>query len=133
MVKTIGGAVMAAFVDPADGLRCAIAIQTELDAFNREHEAMPVAIKVGVHAGPTIAVTMNDRFDYFGGTVNMAARLQNESEAGEIVLSQTMLDDPGVVKFLDDQELTEDTKEIRGFGDLVTFWRLTAPFPVVGK
>ncbi|MDE0809965.1 MAG: DUF5939 domain-containing protein [Alphaproteobacteria bacterium] len=133
VVKTIGDAVMAAFADPADGLRCAIAIQTELDAFNREHEAMPVAIKVGVHAGPTIAVTMNDRFDYFGGTVNMAARLQNESEAGEIVLSQTMLDDPGVAKFLDDQELTEDTKEIRGFGDVVTFWRLTAPFPVVGK
>jgi hypothetical protein len=44
------------------------------------------------------------------------------------VLSQTMLDDPGVAKFLDNQELTEDTKEIRGFDDLVTFWRLRQPF-----
>ena len=131
VVKTISDAVMAAFSDPADGLRCAIAIQTELGDFNREHQTMPIAIKVGVHVGSTIAVTMNGRLDYFGGTVNMAARLQNESEAGEIVLSRSLLDDPGVTAILDGRTLNEDTKEIHGFDDPVTFWRLTAPFPEV--
>ena len=133
VVKTIGDAVMAAFADPTDGLRCAIAIQTELASFNQEHQTMPIAIKVGVHVGSTIAVTMNERLDYFGGTVNMAARLQNESDAGEIVLSRSMLDDPGVATILGDRKLVEDTKEIHGFDDPVTFWRLTAPFPKVNR
>jgi class 3 adenylate cyclase len=131
VVKTIGDAVMAAFSDPVDGLRCAVAIQTDLAAFNREHKTMPIAIKVGVHVGATIAVTMNGRLDYFGGTVNMAARLQNESEAGEIVLSRALLDDPGVEGLLDGAGLTEDTKAIHGFDDLITFWRLAAPFPEI--
>jgi class 3 adenylate cyclase len=129
VVKTIGDAVMAAFADPADGLRCAIAIQTQLGAFNRDHESMPIAIKAGVHVGSTIAVTMNDRLDYFGGTVNMAARLQNESEAGEIVLSRAMIDDPAVETLLKGRHLTEDTQLLRGFETPVTFWRLRPPFP----
>ena len=33
-------------------------------------------LKAGIHTGPCIAVTLNDRLDYFGSTVNMAARLQ---------------------------------------------------------
>jgi len=127
VVKTIGDAVMAAFADPADGLRCAIAIQTRLGAFNRDNKSMPIAIKAGVHVGSTIAVTMNDRLDYFGGTVNMAARLQNESEAGEVVLSQAMTEDPAVAALLEGRYLTEDTQLLRGFETPVTFWRLRPP------
>ena len=127
VVKTIGDAVMAAFADPADGLRCAIAIQTQLGAFNRDHQSMPIAIKAGLHVGSTIAVTMNDRLDYFGGTVNMAARLQNESEAGEIELSQAMTEDPAVAGLLADRNLSEDTQSLRGFETPVTFWRLRPP------
>ena len=40
-----------------------------------------IAIKLGLHKGPCIAVTLNERLDYFGGTVNMAARLQGRSRA----------------------------------------------------
>ncbi|MDA0340790.1 MAG: DUF5939 domain-containing protein [Proteobacteria bacterium] len=132
VVKTIGDAVMAAFADPADGLRCAIAVQHDLGAFNQAHQAMPIEIKVGVHAGASIAVTMNERLDYFGSTVNMAARLQNESEAGEIVLSRTMLEDPSVAALLEGHELAKDTRDLRGFDAPVTFWRLTAPLPEIG-
>jgi class 3 adenylate cyclase len=132
VVKTIGDAVMAAFADPADGLRCAIAIQRGLGGFNQAHQAMPIAIKAGVHTGATIAVTMNDKLDYFGGTVNMAARLQNESAAGEVVLSQALLDDPGAAALLNGWALVEDTKEIRGFDAPITFWRLRPPFPEAG-
>jgi class 3 adenylate cyclase len=127
VVKTIGDAVMAAFADPADGLRCAIAIQTQLGGFNSAHPTMPIAIKVGLHSGSTIAVTMNDRLDYFGGTVNIAARLQNESEAGEILLSSAVLDDPAVAGQLKDRTLVEDTQLLRGFEAPVTFWRLRPP------
>ena len=53
-------------------------------------------LKVGVHAGPSVVVTLNDRLDYFGSTVNMAARLQGQSEGGDIVLSRAVADDPAV-------------------------------------
>ena len=58
------------------------------------------SIKIGLHAGPCIAVTLNDRLDYFGSTVNLAARLQGESQGGDIVLSVEMAGDPAVAEVL---------------------------------
>lgn len=90
IVKTIGDAVMAAFHDPAHGLRAALAMQERVAAFNRTLQA-PVVLKVGLHEGPCIAVTLNDRLDYFGGAVNLAARLQGQSEGGDVVVSASLL------------------------------------------
>src|SRR3546814_9306199 len=59
----------------------------------RSAEASPLTIKLGVHEGPCIAVTLNGRLDYFGTTVNMAARLQGESRGGDVVLSEAVATD----------------------------------------
>ena len=45
-------------------------------------------MKLGVHVGPSVVVKIYDRLDYFGSTVNMAARLQGQSQGGDIVLSR---------------------------------------------
>ena len=50
--------------------------------------AAPILLKIGVHAGPLLAVSANRRNDYFGTTVNIAARLKDLAGAGEIVLSR---------------------------------------------
>jgi class 3 adenylate cyclase len=91
VVKTIGDAVMAAFTDPADALDAALAIRADIATFNRRiageigpgaaDATVAIVVKLGLHCGPCIAVTLNDRLDYFGRTVNLAARLQNESLA----------------------------------------------------
>lgn len=73
IVKTIGDAVMGAF---ADAIRAAIDIQAEIKDFNAKSGTEPIVVKAGVHVGPCISVTLNERLDYFGGTVNMASRLQ---------------------------------------------------------
>lgn len=86
IVKTIGDSVMAAFYNPTDALRAALAIQSESSAFNQEHGTNMV-IKLGLCTGPTIAVNANDLLDYFGHTVNMAARIQQQSEGGDIMIS----------------------------------------------
>ena len=86
IVKTIGDAVMAAFHEPLQGLRCAIAMQERVAEFNAKSKE-PIVLKLGLHEGPCIAVTLNDRLDYFGQTVNVTARLQGESEGGDIVVS----------------------------------------------
>jgi len=91
IVKTIGDAVMAVFVAPDDALRAAAALHVEVDAAARAsgHEA-GVRLKVGVHAGPCIAVTLNERLDYFGTTVNLAARAEHLAGPGEIVVTEDL-------------------------------------------
>jgi adenylate cyclase len=88
IVKTIGDAIMAVFMRPEDALSAADALHAQVASFCRErgHE-YPVALKIGVHDGPCIAVTLNDRLDYFGSTVNLAARVESKSEGGDIVVS----------------------------------------------
>lgn len=87
-VKTIGDAVMAAFVRPEDALRATHALHERVAAYVGEqgHEH-PVSLKVGLHTGPCIVVTLNERLDYFGQTVNAAARVQGLSDGDDIVVS----------------------------------------------
>jgi len=124
IVKTIGDAVMASFADPADALAAALAIQSNVDAFNRAQDSTDIVIKLGLHEGPAIAVTLNQRLDYFGTTVNMAARLQGESRGGDIVLSEQIAGDPAVATRLKTCEATKETAKIKGFSAPVSFIRL---------
>lgn len=124
IVKTIGDAVMAAFSDPAKAVRAAIAIQEQVNRFNAGHGGDAIIIKLGLHAGPCIAVTLNDRLDYFGSTVNLASRLQGESTGGDIVLSAVMAGDPAVAAVLKDQSLSRESVDIRGFDRAIAFCRL---------
>jgi class 3 adenylate cyclase len=82
-------------------------------------------LKVGLHDGPVIAVTLNDRLDYFGATVNLAARLQAESRGGDVVLSRVLAADPGVAAQLDRQQASEEQARLKGFDRPVDFLRLT--------
>ena len=87
VVKTIGDAVMAAFPDEAAAVRAGLSMQRAWPAFREAHpHAGDVFLKVGVFTGPCYAVTANGALDYFGQTVNVAARLQALAEAGELVV-----------------------------------------------
>ncbi len=90
VVKTVGDAVMAAFSRPDHGVRAALAIQDDVASFNaaRGAGATPIVLKLGLHAGPCIAVTTGDVLDYFGATVNVAARLENQCRGGEVIVSE---------------------------------------------
>jgi len=86
VVKTIGDAVMAAFASDEGAIRAAVAMQRAFPEFIRKYEyAEDVDLKLGVYSGPCFAVTANGVLDYFGQTVNIAARLQAEAEAGDLV------------------------------------------------
>ena len=43
-----------------------------------------LVVKIGIHEGPCLAVMLNERQDYFGQTVNIAARVQSLSTSQEI-------------------------------------------------
>jgi class 3 adenylate cyclase len=99
VVKTIGDSVMASFLRPADGVAAAMAIQEAFEEFNRrENLRNEIVVKVGLHAGSTIMVNLNNRLDYFGQVVNMAARIQGTAEGGEIIISKAIRRDPEAVQ-----------------------------------
>jgi class 3 adenylate cyclase len=126
IVKTIGDAVMAAFTDPAQAMRAAIAIQQQVGAFNRDHGEDSILIKLGLHVGPCIVVTLNDRLDYFGSAVNLAARLQGQSAGGDIVLSADMTADAAVAGLLSAYRPVRESAPLRGFDRPIEFYRLAA-------
>ncbi len=100
LVKTIGDAVMAVFRQPVSALRAMLHAQQKLAS--PSGASQPLSLKAGIHTGPCIAVTLNDRLDYFGSTVNLAARLEGQSTGCDIVLSNAIYSDPAVAQFIAD-------------------------------
>ncbi len=87
LVKTMGDAVMAAFVDATQCARAAADALARFETFRagQTHGAL-VGIKLGLFAGACYVVTANGALDYFGQTVNVASRLQHLAESGELIV-----------------------------------------------
>lgn len=98
IIKTLGDAVMGAFTRPAPALRAAMRAQALLAS--PPAGVRPLALKVGIHTGPCIAVTLNGRLDYFGSNVNIAARLEPLSNGADCVISRPIRDDPRIAALL---------------------------------
>lgn len=93
VVKTIGDAVMAAFVDAAAAIRAAHAIQR---LFPPNRDDLDIRVRISLNRGSCIAVRFNADIDYFGNAVNLAAKLQGSADAGQIAISTSVYEAPGV-------------------------------------
>jgi adenylate cyclase len=127
VVKTIGDAVMAVFREPEAALRAMLTAQQILAS---PSSGSPLTLKAGLHLGPCIAVTLNDRLDYFGSTVNMAARLEGLSNGSDVVISRAVYDDPEVRELLGDSTngITAESFEmpLKGFDEeRFELWRIS--------
>jgi class 3 adenylate cyclase len=125
IVKTIGDAVMAAFSRPIDAVAAALRILQEIDQFNREHGQPAIILKMGAHCGPSIAVTLNENLDYFGQTVNIAARVQSFADAGEICLTEALYTAPGVRELLAGHDVEAFDAPLRGVEGNAQVYRIT--------
>lgn len=105
IVKTIGDAVMAVFSRPTDAVSAALDILTQIECYNVEHGKPGFILKIGAHCGPSIAVTLNENLDYFGQTVNVAARIQSLADAGEICISEALYSASGVSDLIRGQKI----------------------------
>jgi class 3 adenylate cyclase len=86
---------------------------------NRTREDYPLRLKLGLHAGPAIAVTLNERLDYFGTTVNMASRLEGQAQGDDLIVSPEVMRQPAVQRLLNDRRVVvEDfSTRLKGFVD----------------
>ena len=92
--------------------------------FNREHGGPAIILKIGAHCGPSIAVTLNENIDYFGQTVNIAARVQSFADAGEICLTEALYTAPGVRELLATRDIVEFDAPLRGVAGSARVYRL---------
>jgi class 3 adenylate cyclase len=100
-IKTIGDAVMGVFAYEAAAVRAAFAMSDALATSDaRRGDGYDLRLKVGIHRGPVIVVTLNNRLDYFGRTVNIASRVQSLSGPNEVSMVKSVLQAPGVKRAL---------------------------------
>src|SRR5262249_22995897 len=124
-VKTIGDAVMAVFRSPAAALLAMVEAQQLLSSPSDGNS--PLSLKAGIHSGPCIAVTLNERLDYFGSTVNIAARLEGLSSGADVIISQAVFDDDEVAELLSSEQFDAAPFEmtLKGFEDeQAMLWRV---------
>src|SRR5258708_6773931 len=124
IVKTIGDAIMAAFEQPQDGVAAAIEMVQEMAAFNK-NLSQPLNLKIGVHKGRSIAVTLNERIDYFGQNVNIAARVQALADANEVYLSREVMEAAGVSDILKAHHVMSDHVQVKGVSEILEVYRVT--------
>ena len=127
LIKTIGDAVMAVFRRPISGLRAILSAQQRLASPSAD--APPFYLKAGMHHGPCIAVTMNERLDYFGSVVNMAARLERFSSGKDVIISDAIRHDPEVAELLSAPDIRPDAEQfeaqLKGFDkEQFHLWRV---------
>lgn len=119
IVKTIGDAIMAVFRQPSAAVK---AYQRAQKLFLETEESdYPIRLKGGLHYGNCYAVTLNNRIDYFGNTVNLAARLVEKANRDELVISSKAYENPELKSFLEQDDIyckiDEFTSKLKGFGE----------------
>ena len=126
IVKTIGDAVMATFPTPDRAIAAALRMREAMQAINRERGNEDLLLKIGIHEGPCLAVTLNDRQDYFGQTVNMAARVQGLASSRAIFVTKPIVDYPEASKILSGAGLQpqEQRAALRGIADATLVYEI---------
>ena len=122
VVKTMGDAVMAVFANPEQAVAAAIAIQRSVA--NERASTAPLQVKLGLHCGSCLAITANDILDYFGTTVNIAARMQSASHGGDFVLTDTLYNHTEVRDILEGLPVTSFAAQLKGIKEQVTMYRV---------
>jgi len=119
LIKTIGDSIMAAFTEPAAGVQAALEILRRMAEFNQAQSDFPLQIKMGLHAGSAMAVTLNDRLDYFGTTVNIASRLEGQAQGDDLIVSDEIMQNAAVQRVLTESNAGTKafTTQLRGFVD----------------
>ncbi len=126
VVKTIGDAVMATFVRPEHALAAGLRIRAAMTALNAQRATEDLIVKIGIHEGPCLAVMLNERQDYFGQTVNIAARVQSLSTSQEIHITGPVIESPAVATILEKEAIKPIQKQaaLRGIADKMVVYEI---------
>jgi class 3 adenylate cyclase len=121
VVKTIGDAVMATFPTPDRAMAAALKMREALKGLKDD-----LLLKIGIHEGPCLAVLLNDRQDYFGRTVNIAARVQGLATSRSIFATKGVVTDSEASKLLQSSgiSVTPEKRSLRGIANQIEIFEI---------
>src|SRR5438874_12150494 len=101
-------------------------MRAAMDRLNAERGSSDLVVKIGIHEGPCLAVMLNERQDYFGQTVNIAARVQSLSTSQEIHITGPVIDSPAVATILEREAIKPVQKQaaLRGIADKIVVYEI---------
>jgi TolB-like protein/class 3 adenylate cyclase len=88
IIKNTGDGFLASFDSAVDAVRCAVELQRELAA---SEASLPIERKIRVRIGLNVGEVITESEDIYGNSVNVAARLEQFSPPGGIVISAAVL------------------------------------------
>ena len=126
VVKTIGDAVMATFSTPERAVAAAIRVREAMVGLGEERHHPDLLLKMGIHEGPCLAVTRNDRQDCFGQTVNIASRVQGLAASRSIVATGQVVENPQASALLETNGLKPTLRRmaLRGITDEMSVYEI---------
>jgi class 3 adenylate cyclase len=126
IVKTIGDAVMATFPTPDRAVAAALRMREAMGQLNGARHGEDLLLKIGIHEGPCLAVVLNDRQDYFGQTVNIAARVQGLADSHAILATGPVVDHPEASSLLRESGLLPQAQScaLRGISEAVPVYAI---------
>jgi class 3 adenylate cyclase len=121
VVKTIGDAVMATFPTPDRAMAAALKMREAVKDLKGD-----LLLKIGIHEGPCLAVSLNDRQDYFGRTVNIAARVQGLATSRSIFATRRVVNNSEASKLLRSNSIaaTPEKRSLRGIAKQVEIFEI---------
>jgi class 3 adenylate cyclase len=129
IVKTIGDAIMANFTQPVDAVSAGLEMLGGLRQLNQSSPHGGLVLKIGIHRGAAIAVTLNNRIDYFGQTVNIASRVQGSAGGDEIYLTEEIYTAAGVAELLQahQRKIESILIPLKGIDEPVKIYKVIGP------
>src|SRR5205807_70478 len=126
VVKTIGDAVMATFLTPDHALSAALRMREAMRRLNETHGREELLLKIGIHEGPCLAVSLNERQDYFGQTVNIASRVQGLATSRSILATAPVIQNPRSASLLgsNGQKPVAQSHALRGIASEVPVYEI---------
>jgi class 3 adenylate cyclase len=117
---------MATFPTPDRALAAALRMREAMESLNDKHRSEDLLLKIGIHEGPCLAVTLNDRQDYFGQTVNIAARVQALAVSRSILATGSVVDHPQACTLLQTGGIKPTARQVplRGIANEVSVYEI---------
>jgi class 3 adenylate cyclase len=104
----------------------ALRMREAMRVLNEAHQREDLLLKVGIHEGPCLAVTLNERQDYFGQTVNIAARIQGLAFSRSIFATSPVVEHLEAAKLLEASGLepVRQRHSLRGIAAALTVYEI---------
>jgi class 3 adenylate cyclase len=126
IVKTIGDAVMATFETSDRAIAAALRMREAMSDLGAERQHQSLRLKIGIHEGSCLAVTLNDQQDYFGQTVNIASRVQGLATSRSIVVTEQVVENAQAFALLETNGLKPTLRRttLSGVADEISVYEI---------